>query len=84
MFRSFSRLTISICFFVFFLSVQNSNTLHAQTINTSEIQHLTWADSILKTLTIEEKIAQLMVIRAGSNNNTINSLLMEQDKVQYM
>lgn len=75
MFRSFSRLTISICFFVFFLSVQNSNTLHAQTINTSEIQHLTWADSILKTLTIEEKIAQLMVIRAGSNNNTINSLL---------
>lgn len=75
MFRSFSRLTISICFFVFFPPVQSLNLLHAQIINSAEIQHLTWADSIFKTLTIEEKIAQLIVIRVSSNNNSINSLL---------
>ncbi len=31
----------------------------------------TWADSILKTLTLEEKIAQLMVVRAFSNKDSI-------------
>jgi len=41
----------------------------------------TWADSVLKTLRLEEKIAQLMIIRAHSDKTAdYNASLLEQIK----
>jgi beta-glucosidase-like glycosyl hydrolase/CubicO group peptidase (beta-lactamase class C family) len=47
--------------------------------NIETIPETSWADSVLKTLSLEEKIAQLVMIRAHSNKNkTYNDSLIQQ------
>ena len=53
--------------FVLFMFVSSQTSLIAQKFSEKTPEALAWADSVFKTLSNEQKIAQLMVIRAHSN-----------------
>jgi beta-glucosidase-like glycosyl hydrolase/CubicO group peptidase (beta-lactamase class C family) len=69
MLRLISYFTLSVCFLTCFVTSLTFNTLDAQILQRVEVKSTNWADSVLHTLSLEEKIAQLMIIRACSNNN---------------
>ena len=50
-----------------------------ETLEIDAVSEISWADSVLKTLSLEEKIAQLIMIRAHSDKNTAyNDTLIQQ------
>jgi beta-glucosidase-like glycosyl hydrolase/CubicO group peptidase (beta-lactamase class C family) len=54
-------------------------TMISEEKTANESAKISWADSVLRTLSLEEKIAQLMMIRAYSDKNeSYNKLLLEQ------
>ena len=64
----YSIITLSV-FFVCFLSISKANAnFPSYPFDNDSIQNL-WVDSVLSSLTLDEKIAQLIMIRTYSNKN---------------
>ena len=61
-----------IFFIILILCFLLQHTLYAQPHRIANFNpNKTWADSVVKTLTLDEKIAQLMIVRAFSNKDSI-------------
>jgi beta-glucosidase-like glycosyl hydrolase/CubicO group peptidase (beta-lactamase class C family) len=75
MLKNTIKIITSLFFVTFLYSGGTRADLHTPTPQTS------WADSVLNTLSLEEKIAQLIMIRAHSDKNTAyNDSLIQQVK----
>lgn len=78
---SIRYIVIFICFFAFISLF--SQLVTASGNQADDTSKTSWADSILQTLTLEEKIAQLMMLRTYSNKDESYYLGIEQTILKY-
>jgi len=82
MIRKYLQHTILMCLFILttFLYVQ---PVLSSTINENDSVQTVWVDSVLTSLNLEEKIAQLMMIRTYSNKDAVYYAKVEETIEKY-
>lgn len=82
MIRNYLRHTIFLCLFILttFLYVQ---PVLSTTANQNDSVQSAWVDSVLTSLSLEEKIAQLMMIRTYSNKDAVYYAKVEETIQKY-
>ena len=82
MHKSVFKLLVCLWIILLLVFVNKTNLLQSKNLtNPSIALHISWPDSILQTMTLEEKIAQLLILRISSDKDT-TTILSIMDTIQ--